>query len=72
MSSGTKKEASPTRSKRKPKPPKGHEAWFGEYERLVRLAARAESRGQVDTYWHKRKAELETAFATYDLEVPNG
>lgn len=74
MSNGKKGETSPSASdaKKVKKPPKGYEQWFIEYREMVRLSGKSEARGQTDTYWHSRKAELEAAFKEYDLEVPNG
>lgn len=73
MSNGKKQDSSATQSsKSAPKPPKGYEAWFEEYKWMKRLAAKGDTRGQTDTYWHTRLKELEAAFKYYDLEVPNG
>lgn len=66
MSNGTKKEASPTPSKRatKPKPPQ----WLlDEYEAYKELVAEEK---QEDTYWHTSLKRVEAALRDeYGVEV---
>lgn len=76
MSTGTKKEKSPSQSKglndvkeaRLPEPP----AWLlEEYKWMQKLANEAENeRGQTDTYWHTSLERVKTALRDeYGMEV---